>query len=385
MGDRAVTPEMADIPAYVAAMVRRLPPPDAPVVPSSTPVVAFGNPSQAEVASLGINPSGAEFLRNGELLTGSQRRLATLESLGAERLDGLSDEQVSVVIQDCARYFQRNPYRRWFDPLDAVLRAGTESSYYDGSACHLDLVRWATDPVWSGITDRAAQDSLLEDGLPHLRAQLDRENVRIVVLNGRQVINHLRSVRLADLDEVGVLPMSTTTCRLYLGQGRGGRWAGWSTNLQSSRGVSRAFKEDLASWVADALGPRDRFESSVDTSAGGPYLRRDHLSGKQQLLDALERWLAESSAVTVGDVGSFGGRPWVTVELGAYTVILNADTKRSAVHAFVRSHRNASDQPWRVVANRRGRINKVMPGPSPEHLPGWYAYLVAPLDEEALI
>ena len=384
----AAKPEVTTIPVYATAMVRRQPPPDAPVVPRSTPVVAFGDPSQAEVASLGINPSKAEFLRHGKLLAGPERRLATLDSLSAERLDELSDEQVGTVVQDCASYFQRNPYRRWFDPLDAILRAGTDTSYYDASACHLDLVQWATDPVWSGITDRAVRDRLLEDGVPHLRAQLDRENVRIVVLNGRQVIDQVCRLGLADLEEAAVLPMSTTTCRLYLGQGSGVRWVGWSTNLQSSRGVSRAFKEELALWLADAIGPSRRTEPfagpvAVDRDA---YLPREQLSGKQQLVEALAQWMAASAAETIGDVGSFGGRAWLTVALaGGHIVVLNADTKRSAVESFVRTHRRAPERPWRVVGNRRGRINKVLPGPGREHLPGWYAYLLEPLDEEALI
>ena len=38
-----------------------------------------------------------------------------------------------------------------------------------------------------------------------------------------------------------------------------------------------------------------------------------------------------------------------------------------------------------VVANRRGRINRVLPGPDPEPLPGWYAYLTRPLLVEGMI
>jgi hypothetical protein len=61
------------------------------------------------------------------------------------------------VVADCAAYFQRNPYRRWFDPLDELLRAGVGASFYDGTACHLDLVQWATDPVWGQMSDERAR------------------------------------------------------------------------------------------------------------------------------------------------------------------------------------------------------------------------------------
>src|SRR5688572_19101921 len=103
-------------------MVRRLPPGNAPVVVGSTPVIAFGDPQRAEVATLGINPSTSEFTEGGQLLVGQSRRLATVESLGAERLDRLTDEQVAEVVADCASYFRRRPYRGWFDPLDELLR-----------------------------------------------------------------------------------------------------------------------------------------------------------------------------------------------------------------------------------------------------------------------
>ncbi len=127
--------------AHTAEMVRRSPPPDAPVVAGSTPVVAFGDPSSAGVATLGINPSAREFVERGDLLEGDRRRLATLASLGADDLSDLTDEEVRKVIDDCARYFQRNPYGRWFNPLDRLLRKGLNVSYYDGTACHLDLVQ----------------------------------------------------------------------------------------------------------------------------------------------------------------------------------------------------------------------------------------------------
>ena len=129
-------------------MVRR-PAPIAEVVPGSTPVVAFGDFRKATVATLGINPSWREFLgADGALLSGTARRLATLPLLNAEDTSQLSACQVKKVVGACEIYFspERNPYRRWFDPLDELLRAGFAVSYYDGTACHLDLVHWATRP-----------------------------------------------------------------------------------------------------------------------------------------------------------------------------------------------------------------------------------------------
>lgn len=79
-------PRRSALPPQLVAMVRRVPPTGAPVVRGSVPVVAFGDPERAEVATLGINPSHREFAENGVLLSGQQRRLATLESLGPPSL-----------------------------------------------------------------------------------------------------------------------------------------------------------------------------------------------------------------------------------------------------------------------------------------------------------
>lgn len=124
------------------------------MIPLATPVIAFGDPRTARVATIGINPSAREFVENGRLLAGSARRLATLPSLGAERLDELTDAQAEEVLQECASYFSRNPYRQWFDQLDGLIGVACDASYYAGSACHLDLVPWATDPVWGRVTHR---------------------------------------------------------------------------------------------------------------------------------------------------------------------------------------------------------------------------------------
>src|SRR5258708_6940454 len=71
--DREVGPDDMTVPDYLVAMARRVPPPGTPVVRGSTPVVSFGNPGRTVVATLGINPSAAEFTQGGLLLADGQR------------------------------------------------------------------------------------------------------------------------------------------------------------------------------------------------------------------------------------------------------------------------------------------------------------------------
>jgi hypothetical protein len=392
---------------YLAAMVRRLPPTGAGVVPGSTPVVVFGDPARARIATLGINPSRREFTdEQGRMLTGAQRRLATLASLGASRLDRLDDDQVESVAAECGAYFRRQPYRRWFDPLDALIRAGAGASYYDWTTCHLDLVQWATDPVWGQMTEDRVRRVLMEDGVPHLRAQLAaNQQIRLVLCNGRQVIDQVRAAGLASLAETGVIRSGTVTCYLYEAEHGDRRWLGWSANLQSGRGISTALKEELSAWLARAsempgARPRPaRAGSEAGTvgpaayAASGPgpharpvaavpgdgYLPRGlRTTGKRELVSVLGTWLEQSAAPTIGDIGTFGRTAWLRIDVNGIEVVLNADTKRTAVQAFIRAAAADPARPWLVTTTRTGRAVKVLPGPRDEPAPGWYAYLTRP-------
>ena len=245
---------------YVAATVRRAPPPSCHIVEGSTPVVAFGDPGRAGVATLGINPSANEFVANGTLLTGDARRLATLSSLGATTNTALTDLQVQTLVAECATYFHRNPYTRWFGILDDVLRAGLDVSYFDDTACHLDLVPWATDPAWSKLPI-PAQQRLLADGVPHLLSQLRRENIRLVVVNGKAVWDQLAATGVATFEDVDEMPYSNvggTTTKLRIGSGGSARFLGWTRNLQARPGATSSRPEATRRLANDQRGGSPR-------------------------------------------------------------------------------------------------------------------------------
>lgn len=95
------------------------------VVPGSTPVVAFGDPRGASVATLGINPSLWEFCASDPtdperkyLLEGEQRRLMTLDALGRRSPQEVTPEEVRQVVEECTSYFERpTAFWRWFRVL----------------------------------------------------------------------------------------------------------------------------------------------------------------------------------------------------------------------------------------------------------------------------
>jgi hypothetical protein len=178
----AVVPE-------IAARIRRAALTEAGVVPDSLPVVSFGDPGIANVATVSLNPSWLEFQSSsGDWLLGEKRRLASLKSLRVQDPRDLDDQQVGQVVAECHAYFNGpNWYRRWFGWLERLLKESGAGSYIDGSACHLDLVQWATKPAQGKLLP-ADWRRLVREDREFLRWQLDNSNVRVVLVNGASVV-----------------------------------------------------------------------------------------------------------------------------------------------------------------------------------------------------
>lgn len=243
-----MNPTLAD---YIVTRLRR-PQPDEYVVPGSTPVLSFGNASDAAVATLGLNPSRQEFLdRSGNELGETTRRFETLASLGVPSLTSANEAMLQRVVDACHNYFSANPYRKWFDQLQPVLRS-VGASYYDGSACHLDLVQWATDPVWSKIPDRTVRDRLLTDDATFLDHQLRNGSFRLILINGSGVARQFVKMTGISLSPAGSVNGSSVEAKMFVGRlPWGTRVVAWSVNIQSSYGVCSALRSALACRVGE--------------------------------------------------------------------------------------------------------------------------------------
>jgi len=354
-------------PKYLLERAASEPPRGCAIVPGSTPVVSFGHPLAPTVATLGINPSSGEFLSGGQLMSGPRRRLATLASLGAANYSDVDDHMAIQIIDDCASYFQRNPYR-WFNVLDRILSGALGVSYFHDTACHLDLVQWATDPIWKALS-REQQDHLLAGDREFLRRQLAHEEYKVVLVNGATAMRWAQEagiVTWCDSDRIEGPPAA----RFSVGPGEGALFIGWSCNLQSQPGALRHVQPliDLVRKHARvALGGENMGQSKS-------FERGTHFRSRNDLVDALSRWLEDTDDDTIGDL-KFGRAPWLSFDTPAGIADLNADTRRPAVERMIRH----ADAPWHVIENRRGKVNKIVFDTADSH-EGWYAYLREPLD-----
>ena len=187
------------------------------LVVGSTPVVSFGNPGPAKLITIGINPSSSEFQVFGKsknLLPVEKKRLVDLETLGLKNPKSLNREQAIRVIEGCYNYFDmknHNPYMTWFKHLNDNINKHFGLDYLDGSAAHLDLVQWATDPVWGGIKSEVTKDELLKSDSEFLRYQVVAKKYDIVFMNGRKVKDQLEGTGIVEVTQTKSTSYKTKT------------------------------------------------------------------------------------------------------------------------------------------------------------------------------
>ncbi len=206
------------------------------------PVPSFGDLSSARVATLGLNPSNREFVdESGDELQGAFRRFHTLASLGLRSWSEVDARHLRLILESCRTYFLGNPYDRWFKRMEQVV-AGAKASFYNAScgACHLDLIPYATARKWT----------------------------RILILNGRSVVEQFQEVACIRLDRqqmrawsLGRKPKPDVMGLAYTGLVHtlsGIRLPheililGYNHNLQSSFGVTNEVIVAIRDWISRA-------------------------------------------------------------------------------------------------------------------------------------
>lgn len=237
------------------------------VIRWGAPVPSFGDLARARVATLGLNPSNREFVDDkGRELCGQRRRFHTLTSL---RLGSWSDADAGdlrSIIDSCRAYFLRNPYDRWFGRLEQIVGAAGASYYgMSSSACHLDLIPYATERKWTELT-ASQRSSLLAVAADTLGLLLRDSSVRLLILNGRSVVERFEEVMKVQLDrhEMKEWTLPRKSRRDVQGVGYSGSVSslcgltlshrimvlGYNHNIQSSFGVTTEAVVAICRWLA---------------------------------------------------------------------------------------------------------------------------------------
>lgn len=95
------------------------------------------------------------------------------------------------------------------------------------------------------------------------------------------------------------------------------------------------------------------------------------LSKKEELFTILKWWKILSKSDTIGDLNKINGNtPLIKIRLGSNIYVINADTTRQGVHAFLENKNN----PWRVIENENGIKNKITNDLNELSIKGFYMY-----------
>ena len=233
------------------------------------PVPSFGDLSRARVATVGLNPSNREFVdERGNELQGPFRRFHTLSSLGLTSWSDVDAGHLRLIIDSCYSYFVGNPYETWFKRMEEIV-SGAKTSFYDPScpACHLDLIPYATARKWTELTARQRL-SLLAAAADTLGLLLRDSPVRILILNGRSVVEQFQDIAGVRLEERGMPSWSLhrQSKRDVLGIGYRGvvetisgirlphpiTVLGYNHNIQGSYGVTTEVIRAIREWIAQS-------------------------------------------------------------------------------------------------------------------------------------
>jgi hypothetical protein len=174
---------------------------------------------------------------------------------------------LQLILLSCSGYFRNNPYDRWFKKLDQIV-SGTSASFYADlyPACHLDLIPYATSVKWMDL-DQKERTALLDATADGLGLLLRDSPVRVVILNGKTVVEQFQYVAAAVLDKKEMpdwsLPRESgrdVAGFAYVGKisqladvqlNRELLVLGYNHNIQSSFGVTTQAVNAIRDWVAE--------------------------------------------------------------------------------------------------------------------------------------
>ena len=177
---------------------------------------------------------------------------------------------MKTVLEESNAYFiGPNWYRRWFGRLESLLVASGLGSYLNGTACHLDLVQWSTDPVQREVPS-AAWKRLVAADRDFLGWQLHQKSLTTVLVNGMSCVHELWAVRVVRSWSEDRLTYATKSgpaeLRVFQAEELGVSFVGWNRPVAGQ--LPTDGREKLREWLVSA--------AAIDHRAGVPARKDAH-------------------------------------------------------------------------------------------------------------
>ena len=199
------------------------------ITEGSVPIPFFGDYEKAKSGT-----SDNEFhKKKGGRFVSYRNRLISRNDLNIKDEDTISESNCNIILKSCLKYFNHDPYKSWFDRYDVFLKC-FDISYYNGSVVHLDIVQWATSPVWRGLSNEI-KDSLIKQDLPFLKKILEDKKFEYIFLNGRTTVDSIKSFLNIEFEVEKTVLFNNRNLTLYYGKYANSKVIGWSNYLQSAQ------------------------------------------------------------------------------------------------------------------------------------------------------
>jgi hypothetical protein len=223
------------------------------IVAASYPVTSFGDPERARVLTVGINPSIDEFLSRKQgrpILEPGKKRFVDAETLVLKPGTPLTEAAAKIVLEGNKNYFtgaSANPYS-WFKSLALYTLEPVGASYHQGTAAHVDLVQWATDPVWSDIGDLKIRRALIEADIEFLRELFSLKKWDLIIINGSLTMDTLVEFGIFNVKKSEVRKVHDKSRTFLTGRIGRSKAVGFSVNLPNpwTSAVTRLY---IADWI----------------------------------------------------------------------------------------------------------------------------------------
>ncbi len=153
------------------------------VLKNAIPILWFGNRiaysnSGLKIITVALNPSDNEFHERGNNTVKVSLRFPDYKS--------------PLTLEDSYNnYFEKNPYKSWFDSGFEPILNGMCASYYHSKgfkniAIHTDICcPYATNPTWNDLS-KTEQDNLLKDGFPLWENLIDVLDPDVIIISVRK-------------------------------------------------------------------------------------------------------------------------------------------------------------------------------------------------------
>jgi hypothetical protein len=226
-------------------------PRDSFIVERSFPITHFGHLEKARVATIGINPSVREFFdgrKTPTLLDDDHKRVLDRDSIGIRDHEVPSIDDALKVLASYNGYFETPNYYSWFKAMQKWALDPLAVSYVEGTVAHLDLVQWATKPVWGGIESKDVREQLVLSDSRFLSEQIRMSRPELVLFNGSTVVNTLKKFGHFVEEQTGEIPGSRGF-KYFIGRCGDARAIGWSLNIQSQPDPENQSKKALQAWL----------------------------------------------------------------------------------------------------------------------------------------